>query len=381
MTNLIFDIHNIFFRSLFIVGGYGSKRYSFDSQFEIDQLMRKVATDVSYIIRQVGSSRVIFAVDSKSWRKKISIDENDGYKANRKKSDFINWDNVFDVMGEFNEILESLGFIITKINNAEADDIITLWRDELLYNQHQHVIMVSSDEDIRQLVRYFPHGENKRAFSTVLNPFTSRKSSKKLFISNHFNDWLNIAEGGDIFDRGIDVDKEDFYRLRDNQVVFQEIDGNHIALRKIFCGDDGDNIPSIFTWINDKGKTVRITNSKFVEIIDRIGTENYLDLVGKAKDIYDQIVEISGKIPSFDMVERLNRQIKLVILSRSVFPNEIVRTFDDELKEQLKKPNVHSNWNMNSILVDTKYVDGSGKNTGNESSIFRDIDRLSKELF
>ena len=128
MTNAIFDLSNMFFRSLFIVGGYGSKQYSFDNQFELDQLMRKVATDVSQVIRQINPSRVIFALDSKSWRKDISIDENEGYKAQRTKSAHINWDNVFKIMGEFADILETNGFIVSKFDKAEADDLISLWK-------------------------------------------------------------------------------------------------------------------------------------------------------------------------------------------------------------------------------------------------------------
>jgi hypothetical protein len=85
MTNAIFDLSNMFFRSMFIVGGYGKKQYTFDSEKETDQLMRKVATDISSIIRQINPSRVVFALDSKSWRKNIPIDENEGYKGNRTK--------------------------------------------------------------------------------------------------------------------------------------------------------------------------------------------------------------------------------------------------------------------------------------------------------
>jgi len=383
MINLIVDFDNLFFRSMFITGGYGSKRYSFDDEYETDQLIRKLATDISYIIRQTNASRIIFAVDSKSWRKKISIDENDGYKANRKKSDFINWNNIFNVMKEFTKILESTGFIVTKIDSAEADDIIALWRDELLFNQNQHVIMVSSDEDIRQLVHFFPYEKDKMAFSTVFNPFTSGKSSKKLFIPNYFNNWLNTYEEGDIFNRSVDVDKEDFRRLKDNnQIVINEIDGNYIALKKIFCGDDGDNVPAIFTWLNDKDKTVRITNSKFVKIINHIGAKDYLDLADKAEDIYEQIVNISGKEPPFNMEKRLNRQIKLVVLARYLFPEEIIKTFNADLDKQLNKQNINpQKWNMNSILEGTKYVNVDKKGGGDEASIFREIDRLNKKLF
>jgi len=382
MTNVIFDLSNMFFRSLFIVGGYGAKNYSFDNQSEIDQLMRKVSTDVSFIIRQLNPSRVIFALDSRSWRKEISIDENDGYKANREKSGMINWDNVFNTMREFGEILNSNGFIVTKIDNAEADDIITLWRDKLLFDQSQHVIIVSADEDVRQLVSFFPYEPGKMVFSTVYNPFsTGKNATKRLFVPDHFNDWIEKLDGGDIFNRAIDVDKEDFKKLRDNEKVsIEEVNGEYIAMRKIFCGDDGDNVPAIYSWLSDKGKTVRITESKFQKIIDYIGAKDYLDLVDKAPMIYDQITEMAGHTPSFrNMIDRLNRQIKLVVLSRYVFPQEINDKFDEQVNEQLQRPTVHpQNWNMNSILEGTRYV---RNNSGSEASIFKEIDRLNTQLF
>jgi hypothetical protein len=378
MTNAIFDLSNMFFRSMFIVGGYGAKNYSFDSQFEVDQLMRKVSTDVSYIIRQINPSRVLFALDSKSWRKEISIDENDGYKANREKSGIINWDNVFNTMREFGEILESNGFIVTKLERAEADDIMALWRDELLFNQHQHVILVSADEDVRQLIKSHEYETGKRVFSTVFNPFaTGKGASKKLYIPEHFNEWIQKQDIGDIFNRAIDVDKQDFIRLRDTEkITVEEVNGNAVALKKIFCGDDGDNVPAIYSWLNDKGKTVRITNVKSEKIINFIGAKDHRDLIQKAPIIYDQLTEISGQTPSFrNMLDRLNRQIKLVVLARDVFPEEIVQAFDNKLQEQLGRPNVHpQDWNMNSILEGTKYVKAK---SGNEASIFKEIDRIN----
>jgi len=95
MINLLFDTNNIFFRSTFTVGQFGKAKYTFDNQTELDQLMRKVAMDVSAIIRSANPSRVIFAQDSKSWRKQIKIDENEGYKGNRKKNEFINWNKIY----------------------------------------------------------------------------------------------------------------------------------------------------------------------------------------------------------------------------------------------------------------------------------------------
>ncbi|NMC61522.1 MAG: hypothetical protein GYA51_19390, partial [Candidatus Methanofastidiosa archaeon] len=96
--------------------------------------------------------------------------------------------------------------------------------------------------------------------------------------------------------------------------------------------------------------------------------------------IYDQITEMAGHTPSFrNMVDRLNRQIKLVVLSRYVFPQEIADKFDEQVEEQLQRPIVHpQNWNMNSILEGTRYV---RNNSGSEASIFKEIDRLNTQLF
>ena len=51
------------------------------------------------------------------------------------------------------------------------------------------------------------------------------------------------------------IDKEDFKKIINGEKTKMEyVEGRMIALRKIFCGDDGDNIPAFYTWINDKGK-------------------------------------------------------------------------------------------------------------------------------
>jgi hypothetical protein len=391
MTNAIFDLSNMFFRSMFIVGGYGKKQYTFDSEKETDQLMRKVATDVSSVIRQINPSRVIFALDSRSWRKDIPIDENEGYKGNRKKSEHINWDNIYKVMKDFADIMVDKGFIVSQIDNSEADDLIALWAEELVHRQGQHAILISADEDVRQLV-----GSNGKAFSVVYNPFTMGKNAtKKLFVPSGFQDWMNEMDIGSIFDRSIDVDKEDFERIIQDKTKVEYTDGNEIALRKIFCGDDGDNVPSIYSWIaknkegdvlldkNGEPKVARITPSKFEKIVDYIGAKDYKDLEEKADVIYDQIVEISGEHPPFKMEDRIKRQNKLVVLNSDLFPPQIVKEFNKDAPAELGKSQVHpQTWNMLTMLEGTRYVSPDGKSSRDESSIFKEVDRITnKELF
>jgi len=391
MTNAIFDLSNMFFRSMFIVGGYGSKQYTFDSEKETDQLMRKVATDVSSVIRQINPSRVIFALDSRSWRKDIPIDENEGYKGNRKKSEHINWDNIYKIMNDFSEIMKDKGFIVSQIENSEADDLMALWAKELVQNHNQHAILISADEDVRQLV-----DSNGKNFSVVYNPFTmGRNATKKLFVPSKFQEWMNEMDEGSIFDRSIDVDKEDFERLIQDKTKVEYTNGDEIALRKMFCGDDGDNVPAIYSWIhknkdgdvmldkNGEPKVARITPSKFEKIVDFIGAKNYKDLKDKADVIYDQIVEISGEHPPFKMEDRLERQSKLVVLDGDLFPPQIVTDFNKSISEELGKAQVHpQSWNMLTMLEGTRYVSPDGKSSRDESSIFKEVDRIAnKELF
>jgi hypothetical protein len=362
-----------------MTSGYGANQYTFNNQSEIDQLMRKMSIDVSYIIRSINPSKVIFTFDSDSWRKSINIEENQGYKANRTKSEFINWNNVFKALNEFKDIMNDNVFITTKIDKAEADDILTMWAEEFFHNQNQHVVIVSGDEDVRQLVQSKEHN-NEYVFLTVFNPFISgKKGSKKLFIPPHFNQWLNKEDKGDIFDMNIDLDKDSFNKLRNEKVFFEEINGKEIALWKIFCGDDGDNVPSIFTWIKNN-KEVRITDSKFKKILELsdISLYNkYTELLDKKDSIMNSIKKVTKETPSFKIKDRLERQFKLVILDSKLFPREIKDKFEELKTEELNKKRINvNNIKMRDLLEGTQYV--KSKSQENESKIFKEIDRISK---
>jgi 5'-3' exonuclease len=400
MTNLVFDMNNMLFRSMFVLNGFGKAQYTFDSQREIDELMRKIAMDISFLIRLTNPSRVIIAKDDRSWRKNISIEENEGYKGTRKQSEFINWTNVFRVLDEFLEIAEDNGMIVSKIPDAEADDIVAMWKNELLYNQKQHVIMVSGDEDIRQLVDSTVDDNGKNVFACVFNPFKQGKNAaRKLYVvPDLFNEWLNETEVSDIWNMNasIDVDKGDFKRIVEtDDVRAEETDGTLIAMRKVFCGDDGDNIPAIYTWVKTTGsgteKETRITNAPFEKIYESLKTSpdesiDHKILMQRKAKVLQGIHKVAKHEPPFDIEKRLERQIKLVVLDKDLFPEKIVERFEKEKEGHLTKPRPDiAGINMNTFLQGTRYVKVSkgGTGTGNESSIFKEIDRLtnSKSLF
>jgi len=385
MINLLFDLNNLVYRSLFIISGYGSKTMTFDSQNEIDQLIRKISIDISSIIRLINPSRVIFTKDDRSWRKEIKIEENDGYKAQRIKSTNINWNNIYSALEEFCKIAENNGITVSGISTAESDDLLTLWADEIQHKQHQHAIIVSGDEDMRQLVSFWPYESGKIAYTTVYNPFMQGKnSSRKLYVPQHFEDWINTADAVDFMNlKGtINVDKEDFRKIINAEKTKMEVvNGRMIMLRKIFCGDDGDNIPAIHTWLNEKDVEVRITNSKFEKIYEgiKIESDELMDhdtLWERRNDVMKLIKAVSKTKPTFKIDDRLRRQIKLVVLSPDVFPEEIINKFNEVKQKELDKPRVnYSSLNMKDLLEGTRYI--SEKKNENEASIFKQIDRIS----
>jgi hypothetical protein len=382
---------------MFVLSGFGKLKYTFDSQRETDELMRKLAMDISFLIRLINPSRVIFTRDDKSWRKGIFIEENEGYKGQRKLSKFINWDNIYKIYDEFMDIVVDNGMIVSKIATAEADDLIALWTDELLYNQKQHVVAVSGDEDIRQLVKKSVDDKGKPIFATVFNPIMQGKNpSRKLYVSpNYFNEWILQEEEADIWNMNaaIDVDKNDFRRIRDTEKIrVEETDGNLIALKKIFCGDDGDNIPAIYTWMTKtaKGddKEVRITKAKYEKILESLRNSpgeriDCWDLIDRKDKISESITKIAKQKLPFKIEDRLERQIKLVVLNKKLFPSSIVEKFEETKGKELIKPRPEiGNINMNVMLQGTRYVKTSkgGTGQGTESSIFKETDRLSNKF-
>ena len=79
----------------------------------------------------------------------------------------------------------------------------------------------------------------------------------------------------------------------------------------------------------------------------------------------------------------MDRQLKLVVLDKKFFPSEIVKKFESEKEEQMKKEKIHpQECTMQKILEGTKYFTVDKKiSKRSEASIFRDIDKVTKSLF
>lgn len=381
--NLILDLSNLFYRSLYSSNGFGSF-CSYNEQEEINNFIRKLSMDICYVLRIFKPKTVIFAIDDHPWRKELLKDIHDsslGYKGQRVKNDKMNWDNIFHSLNDFIKILSKNGFIVTKINSAEADDICALWK-EYLIPKNESCVIVSSDADIRQLISY--DNEN---FCLVFNPIgTGKGGAKKLFCDSKFIDWLYTNNEVDIFFSNFDARKNFFKNITDldKKIKIEQIVPENIVLEKIFCGDDGDNIPSFYEYYDNAGKKQRVTPGKSKKIFETLSITSTMDLDSKIPFLKETLETIfKRKLNDIDIEQRLNRQRKLVELKSNFFPSEIMDEFN-LIKDNFDKYNYVdvSNYKLTNLLKGTKYLEqGRNYNKPKESAIFKDLDKIIDKGF
>jgi len=374
MNNLIFDGNYFAFKTLF-VSSYGNKGNLMETQKSQDIFMRKMATDFCHAVRQFGKpNRIIFTMDSRSWRKDVFIEENDGYKSNRKKSSEVNWENFYGCMEEFGRILEKSGIIFSKVDRAEGDDLMHLWAERLRL-AGENSIVITGDHDLLQLVRSTSQAiTTSQEFYKTGNIAVYNPNSKNRKIYIHEN-WAPINKENDIFNLTETIGNVDLIQNAMKKIPVTRMCPHEFVCQKILVGDDGDAVPSIFHWPTKTGKKNRITPKRAERIMEYLsasanGKFSVFDLPNHAMEITEELKVIT-KVKNIDVNEiksKLERNIKLMVLHETVFPDDIVANFDkhfDETKDTMVSSKTV--YNLNTILKDTKYI----SDTGTEFDLFK----------
>lgn len=377
---LCLDWSNIAFRSLYISNGYGL-RGNFDTEDEIDSFIGKMATDISYLLRMFRPSKILFAVDSKkSWRKDIL----DTYKANRVKNAKYNWNNIFSALDKFKMHMEKLGFAFIESPRAEADDLMAMVKEIVMEDigfRNYDLIFITADADIRQLIDF-----NPESLQYVMVYDEIRKNKwNYIYCNKNTADWIENGKNvkNDIFFTGYQPDIsyiQDFLMANKN-IRLKETNPQNILLSKIFCGDDGDNVPAFYTWYNKKGKKTRITNSKFTKILDEMNAYDIRTVETRKCELKSALEKtLTRKITDIDVDERLERQEKLVDLNSAIFP-ESIKKYKNEIKTVIKSEMSFplDMFSMRKLLKDSgfdKYIKTKGVR---EFELFKDLsDDLDK---
>lgn len=255
---IIFDGNHFLHKTFFICDKIKNANQKQDLNFIEDPegdknlLLWKLATDFSAEVRrfkEVGN-RIVYTVDSSSWRKYYQSKKTE-YKSNRSKTSDINWDKVYEVHNEFIESIKQNGSIISRVPGAEGDDLIFAW-STYLNQKEQNCIIISGDNDLLQLVNL---DKSSNAITIYFNKF-----NKKIFVFPRFWEWIEKgASIEDIFSSHQFLE-DDFKRylknaIKDSKIETKEIPAMEYVFKKILIGDAGDNVPPLYSYTKEsKGK-------------------------------------------------------------------------------------------------------------------------------
>lgn len=256
MINVCIDGNYIFHKTFGIFAGYGNVDPGkvLKDKNEQASFIRKISTDLCSSLKLLPTGgRLIFTTDSRSWRKEVEI-ENGGYKSGRVKDENVDWSIFYELMKSFGSHLEKMGFIFSKVEGAEGDDLLLFW--SMKFNQRgENCIIVTGDKDLHQLAKF-----DNGVWTAVWN-----NNSKKNVLTvpeNWLNDWLNEKEEVSVFNMGFSISPEkEKIKSFIKKVEVQPIDSKPFLFKKILTGDKGDSVPSVWEYqLNEK--TYRFTDSK-----------------------------------------------------------------------------------------------------------------------
>jgi 5'-3' exonuclease len=383
---LIFDgnfwLHKTYFIGQKIKQG---KPFNFIDEPEADKnlLLWKLSVDFASEIKRFEGlvNRIVYTVDSSSWRKQHLDQE---YKAHRKKSSDINWNEIYNVHNEFIKSLEGLGVIVSRVQGAEADDLIFAWSSFLNQNG-QNALIISGDNDLLQLVNLDK--------SSSANTLYYNKFDKDLHVFQGFSDWLNqedYATTHDIFNMPIDLMTNSKQHLRDiikaNKMAIDEVNINEFIFRKILVGDAGDNVSPLDVKIKESKngpRVFRVTDKQANDVLEEFKSSKIFvnqshffndEHIQQICEISKKVIKIEKPIEEIQSKWILNRD--LVYLHRQCIPEQVNTAMFDSIEKiwnrTLSASNVHSIMDKETILKGTTYSKEK-KDSFGESNIFNTL--------
>lgn len=365
MINILIDGNYIFHKTFGIYAGYGSNidpGKVLKSKSDQSMFIRKIATDLCASLKMLPTGgRLVFTADSRSWRKDVEI-EDGGYKSGRVKDENVDWSIFFELMQSFGIQLEKMGFIFSKVEGAEGDDLLLYWSNRF-NDEGQSCIIISGDKDLHQLVKM----KGPDIWTATWN---SNSKKNLLFVPRGWKEnWLNDSiQEASVFNMGswISPEKE---RLKEfiKKVEVEEIDSFPFIFNKILVGDKGDSVPSVWEYQSGE-KTMRFTPKSSEKIYDLFLESRWsgMDMSSISSDeefldwVSPLILKISKGVDSSDnrvkAKQNLLRNIKLMWLDNSVIPEWVSMNCKLDIERGLKIERKSVTVDRIKILEGTEWI-------------------------
>ena len=362
MINILIDGNYIFHKTFGIFAGYGNVDPGKILKDKKDQsaFVRKITTDLCSSLKMLPTGgRLIFTSDSRSWRKEVEI-ENGGYKSGRVKDENVDWSIFFELLQSLGNHLEKMGFIFSKVEGAEGDDLLLFWSEKFNKNR-ENCIIITGDKDLHQLARI----ENQ-AWTGI---WSSNSKKNVLTVPNNWSsEWLNEPEEVSVFNMGFSIspEKEKLTAFL-KKVEIEPIDSRPFLFKKILMGDKGDSVPSVWEF-ESAGKINRFTEKKAENVYEHfLNTEwkdmSFSDLI-KNDDFLNWISSLILKIAKgVDSSENrikaksnLLRNFKLMWLDPEVIPEGIRKNCYTETERGFKLERKSITLDRIKILEGTEWI-------------------------
>lgn len=215
-TYILIDFSNLFFR----MKHTSMKGATLDER--LGMVMHQMFNGISKVWKKFDANHCIFAMEGKSWRKKVYPE----YKRNRKLANMKKTEaeleldeQFFMAANSFTEFLQNhTGVSVIKADDAEADDVIATFIFDRPNDKH---IIISTDSDFHQLL-----AENV----TIYDPMKAHY----IDMSGVYDDYMKPV-----------IDK----KTGKHKTIG---DPEYVLFKKCIRGDSSDNIKSAYPRIREK---------------------------------------------------------------------------------------------------------------------------------
>ena len=386
---LIVDGNYFLHKTLFISGKIkrkGSLNFIDEPDKDSDLLANKLATDFAYEVRRFSPilDGIVYCIDSSSWRKDYypTTNTNDlassgSYKGTRKKDNTINWKAIYDLHDKFANALKTLGVTVSRVDGAEADDLIFSWSSYLNMN-NRNALIFSGDNDLIQLVC------NNEANGT--NTLYYNKFAKTMYTFENFENWLSTSDvqSVDIFNQPLDLTSNTKVALTNvlRGIKIKEMNTLEFVFKKILTGDSGDNVSPLYQFKKtDKSGKVRvfnITDNKATKILNEYEKDNgsinettffSSNSISEVCSITKQQLKINDRTLDH-LIEKYEANRNLMYLHNGALPPSIMNAMLESI-ESSNHASIHNLTNINKENIVKPIVnDLKNLNQTEESSFF-----------
>lgn len=240
--------------------------------------IRKMIIDACAALNRFKDiKRVVFVIDSSSWRYRFHED----YKYALTRIRGVYYKEFIEALNYFESFLRKKGFIVSRVMGAEGDDLMYLWSIYFTQVLEEDLVVVTGDSDIRQII------------NLQCSLFCNNSKNLRFFC-----------------DKSREVEWNEYF---DTDIMVEGVNPLEILLYKVIMGDKSDNIPKL------KNGFGEVAFRKFIEYIKPYQKPDGVEFVEMANWISSRFCEFSKDSIYSDILGKVLFNLQMTWLNLAVY--------------------------------------------------------------